>query len=194
MSLDDILQICHSYRPHYHEPYVHFPAAYLKEMKRIVFIGGGDAMLLHESLKYPNVELVLGLELDQKVVRESLKHFHIQPHFDDPRVQWWFGDASKSLALIPREWFGTFDLVMVDLSETAMSISVTDDLDIFGALSLLMKPDGIFVKNELYYGQMSKLFDHSTFVYMTDYPILCDQDWAMGSNSIDFMHPKAHGD
>ena len=193
MSLDDILQICHSYRPHYHEPYVHFPAAYLKDMKRIVFIGGGDAMLLHEALKYPNVEMIVGLELDQKVVRESLKHFHTQPHFDDPRVQWWFGDASKSLALLPREWFGTFDLVMVDLSETAMSISVTDDLDIFGALALLMKPEGIFVKNELYYGQMSKLFDHSIFVYMTDYPILCDQDWAMGSNVIDFMRPKIDG-
>lgn len=193
MSLDDILQICSSYRPHYHEPYVHFPAAYLKEMKRIIFIGGGDAMLLHEALKYPNVELVVGLELDQKVVRESLKHFHTQPHFDDPRVQWWFGDASKSLNLVPREWFGTFDLVMVDLSETAMSISVTDDLDIFGALSLLMKPEGIFVKNELYYGQMSELFDHSVFVYMTDYPILCDQDWAMGSNKIDFLHPQIDG-
>jgi len=193
MSLDDILQICHSYRPHYHEPYVHFPAAYMKEMKRVAFIGGGDSMLLHEALKYPNVEMVLGLELDQKVVRESLKHFHTQPHFEDPRVQWWFGDASKSLALLPREWFGTFDLVMVDLSETAMSISVTDDLDIFGALALLMKPEGIFVKNELYYGQMSKLFDHSVFVYMTDYPILCDQDWAMGSNSIDFLHPQIDG-
>ena len=193
MSLDDILQICHSYRPHYHEPYVHFPAAYLKEMKRIVFIGGGDAMLLHEALKYPNVEMVIGLELDQKVVRESLKHFHTQPHFEDPRVQWWFGDAAKSLALLPREWFGTFDLVMVDLSETAMSISVTDDLDIFGALSLLMKPEGIFVKNELYYGQMSKLFDHSIFVYMDDYPILCDQDWAMGSNKLDFLHPQIDG-
>ncbi|KAL7435927.1 hypothetical protein ACHAXM_006913 [Skeletonema potamos] len=193
MSLDDILQICHSYRPHYHEPYVHFPAAYMKEMKRVAFIGGGDSMLLHEALKYPNVEMILGLELDQKVVRESLKHFHTQPHFEDPRVQWWFGDASKSLALLPREWFGTFDLVMVDLSETAMSISVTDDLDIFGALALLMKPEGIFVKNELYYGQMSKLFDHSVFVYMTDYPILCDQDWAMGSNSIDFLHPKIEG-
>ncbi|KAL7547358.1 hypothetical protein ACHAWF_010679 [Thalassiosira exigua] len=193
MSLDDILQICNSYRPHYHEPYVHFPAAYLKEMKRIVFIGGGDAMLLHEALKYPSVELVLGLELDQKVVRESLKHFRTQPHFDDPRVQWWFGDAAKSLALVPREWFGTFDLVMVDLSETAMSISVNDDLDIFGALALLMKPDGIFVKNELYYGQMSKLFDYSVFVYMTDYPILCDQDWAMGSNHHDFLHPQIDG-
>jgi len=193
MSLDDILQICNSYRPHYHEPFVHFPAAYMKDFKRVVFVGGGDAMLLHESLKYPNVELVLGLELDQKVVRESLKHFHTQPHFDDSRVQWWFGDAAKSLALLPREWFGTFDLVMVDLSETAMSISVNDDLDIFGALALLMKPDGIFVKNELYYGQMSKLFDHSTFIYMDNYPILCDQDWAMGSNGVDFMRPKIDG-
>ncbi|KAL7544840.1 hypothetical protein ACHAWF_008200 [Thalassiosira exigua] len=190
MSLDNILQICNSYRPHYHEPYVHFPAAYLKEMKRIVFIGGGDAMLLHEALKYPSVELVLGLELDQKVVRESLKHFRTQPHFDDPRVQWWFGDAAKSLALLPREWFGTFDLIMVDLSETAMSISVNDDLDIFGALALLMKPDGIFVKNELYFGQMSRLFDHSVFVYIQNNPILCEQDWAMGSNYHDFLHPK----
>jgi len=193
LSLDDVLQICHSYRPHYHEPYIHFPAAYLNEMKRIVFIGGGDSMLLHESLKYPNVELVLGLELDQKVVRESLRYLHTQPHFDDPRVQWWFGDASKSLALLPREWFGTFDLVMVDLSETAMSLSVNDDLDIFGALALLMKPEGVFVKNELYFSQMSELFDHSAYVYMRNYPMLCDQDWAMGSNHVDFLHPKISG-
>jgi S-adenosylmethionine/arginine decarboxylase-like enzyme len=162
-------------------------------MKRVAFIGGGDSMLLHEALKYPNVELILGLELDQKVVRESLRYLHTQPHFHNAKVQWWFGDASKSLGLLPRDWFGTFDLVLVDLSETAMSLSVNDDLDIFGALSLLMKPEGIFVKNELYFGQMSTLFDHSVYVYMTDYPMLCDQDWAMGSNRIDFLHPKISG-
>ena len=120
------------------------------------------------------MELVLVLELDQKVARESLNHFHTRSHLEDPRVQWWFGDAAKSLTLIPRKWFGTFNLVMVDLSESAMSISVTDDLDIFGALSLLMKLEGIFVKNELYYGQTSRLFDHIIFLYMMDYPILCD--------------------
>jgi len=147
-------------------------------------------MLLHEALKYPNVELVLGLELDQKNVRESLKHFRIKPHFDDERVQWWFGDAAKSLALVPREWFGTFDLVMVDLSETGMSLSVNDDLDIFGALALLLKPDGIMVKNENYFSQMNKYFDHTVSVYMDNYPKLCDQDWAMGSNKVDFLRPK----
>lgn len=166
MSLDDIVQICSSYRPNYHEPFVHFPAVYLKEFKRVAFIGGGDSMLLHEALKYPSVELVLGLELDQKNVRESFRFFRTEPHFDDARVQWWFGDAAKSLNLLPREWFGTFDLVMVDLSETGMSLSVNKDLDIFSALALLLKTDGIMVKNEDYFGQMSKYFDHSVSVYM----------------------------
>ena len=210
MSLDDIVQICSSYRPNYHEPFVHFPAVYLKEFKRVAFIGGGDSMLLHEALKYPSVELVLGLELDQKNVRESFRYFRTEPHFDDARIQWWFGDAAKSLNLLPRDWFGTFDLVMVDLSETGMSLSVNDDLDIFSALALLLKTDGIMVKNEDYFGQMSKYFDHSVSVYMVstfnvtlytlsqnlswcfqnDYPVLCDQDWAMGSNGIDFLHPN----
>ena len=148
------------------KPFVHFPAAYLKEFKRVAFIGGGDSMLLHEALQYPDVEMVLGLELDQKNVRESFRHFQTKPHFDDPRVQWWFGDAAKSLNLLPREWFGTFDLVMVDLSETGMSISVNDDLDIFSALALLLKPEGIMVKNEDYFSQMSKYFDYSISVYM----------------------------
>ena len=38
-------------------------------------------------------------------------------------------------------------MVLVDLSETVMSFTVTEGLDIMEALSLLLKPDGIFVKN-----------------------------------------------
>ena len=43
-------------------------------------------MLLHELLKYESIELIVGLELDQKVTRGSYKHFGTQPHFDDDRV------------------------------------------------------------------------------------------------------------
>jgi hypothetical protein len=115
--LDNTMQQCLSYRPHYHEPFVHLSAAYT-DVKRVVFVGGGDSMLLHEVLKYPSLELVLGLELDQKVTRNSFEHFKTQPHFDNDKVQWWFGDGAKSLTLLPREYFGTFDLVLLDLSET----------------------------------------------------------------------------
>ena len=92
-------------------------------------------MLLHEALKYPNLEKVVGLELDQTVTRKCFKHFETSPHFDDDRVEWWFGDATKSLLLLPEEYWGSFDLVLVDLSETVMSFSVTAELDVFDALS-----------------------------------------------------------
>ncbi|KAL7547601.1 hypothetical protein ACHAWF_010896, partial [Thalassiosira exigua] len=116
LYLDTTMQQCSSYRPQYHEPFVHFSASYLNRgktsgLRRVVFVGGGDSMLLHEILKYDSLELVLGLELDQKVTRDSFETFKTQPHFDDPRVQWWFGDGAKSLTLLPREYFGTFDLV-----------------------------------------------------------------------------------
>jgi hypothetical protein len=89
LHLDGMLQICSSYRPHYHEFFVHFPAQYMNSVKRVIFLGSGDAMLLHEILKYPHLEKVVGLELDQTVTRKSFQHFKTQPHYDDPRVEWW---------------------------------------------------------------------------------------------------------
>ncbi|KAL3912356.1 MAG: hypothetical protein SGILL_006918, partial [Bacillariaceae sp.] len=65
MTLDNIIQICANYRPHYHEYITHAAGRYVKDVKKIMFIGGGDSMLLHEALKYPDVEKVVGLELDQ---------------------------------------------------------------------------------------------------------------------------------
>jgi hypothetical protein len=149
-NIDTVFQMCSSYRPHYHEMGVHLPARYLPEgLKRVLWIGGGDAMFLHEFLKYPDLELAVGLELDQKVTRGAFQYFGVQPHFDNEKVQWWFGDASKSLLMLPKDYFGSFDMVMVDLSDTVLSLSVTKEMDIIGALSLLLKPDGIFVMNEM---------------------------------------------
>jgi len=194
-ELDKTVQICGSYRPHYHEPMVHYTARFLSDITRVVFVGGGDSMLLHECLKYPNIEIVMGLEIDQTVTRKSFEHFGTQPHWDDDRVQWWFGDAAKSLLMLPKEYYGTFDMVLVDLSETVMSISVTEGLDIMGALSLLLKPDGILVKNELYMNQMSEIFEYSMQMHYHDVPVLCSQAMVLGSdgnNLLKAMH-KDHG-
>lgn len=86
LDIDGTIQICDSYRPHYHELSVHNAARYLKNPKRFLWVGGGDSMLLHEFLKYPDLELAVGLELDQRVPRSSFKHFGSQPHFDNDKV------------------------------------------------------------------------------------------------------------
>ena len=48
---------------------VHYPAKFIEKIRRVVFVGGGDSMLLHEILKYDTLELVIGLEIDQIVTR-----------------------------------------------------------------------------------------------------------------------------
>ena len=80
-ELDTTVQICGSYRPHYHEMVVHYTAKFLKEVKRVLWVGGGDSMLLHEIMKYNStLEKVVGLEIDQTVTRKSFQHFGTQPH------------------------------------------------------------------------------------------------------------------
>jgi len=190
LELDKIVQICGSYRPHYHEMMVHYTARFIPDVKRIVWVGGGDSMLLHEIIKYPNLELALGLEIDQTVTRKSFKHFGTQPHWDNDKVQWWYGDAAKSLLMLPKEYYGSFDMVLVDLSETVMSITVTDGLDIMGALSLLLKPEGILVKNELYMTQMSEIFEYAMQVHYYDVPVICSQALIFGSDHLDFYKAK----
>eukprot|EP00543_Licmophora_paradoxa_P011678 CAMPEP_0202474902 /NCGR_PEP_ID=MMETSP1360-20130828/92621_1 /ASSEMBLY_ACC=CAM_ASM_000848 /TAXON_ID=515479 /ORGANISM="Licmophora paradoxa, Strain CCMP2313" /LENGTH=1346 /DNA_ID=CAMNT_0049102047 /DNA_START=198 /DNA_END=4238 /DNA_ORIENTATION=+ len=191
LIIDGITQICTSYRPQYHETGVHFTSQFLPEMKRVVFVGGGDSMLLHEFLKFPSVEMVLGLELDQTVVRYSFKHFGSQPHFDNPKAQWWFGDASKSLLMLPKELYGTIDMVLMDLSETVMSLSVTDEFDIMQALALLLKPEGVLVKNENYMEPLSNIFEHVLQGVWLDVPVTCTQTYNLGSNSINFLKKQS---
>lgn len=187
LHLDNMLQICSSYRPHYHEFFVHYPARFLNSVRRVIFLGGGDAMLLHEILKYPDLELVVGLELDQQITRNSFKHFKTQPHFDDERVEWWYGDATKTLPLLPKEYWGSFDLALVDLSETVVSMSVTGQHDVLEVISMLLKPDGIMLENELYLEKMKNHFDHTIQIFYGS-PKVCTQVLTMSSNGIDFLH------
>ena len=183
------LQTCTSFRPHYHEWLVHYPASFLKEVKRVLFLGGGDNMILHEVLKYPTLELVVGMELDQQVVRSSFKNMGIQPHFDLDSVQWWFGDASKSLQMLPEHYYGTFDLVIVDLQTYVIeSMLVTKELNIMDFAMLLLKPDGILSQNEDFVPRTNVDFAKYTVdLELNDVPVLCQQSINMGSNAVDFF-------
>ena len=188
MDLEDTVQICSSYRPHYHEFSSHFAARFVDNVKKVVFVGGGDSMMLHEVLKYPSLEKVVGLELDQTVVRKSFKYFNTQAHFDNDKVEWWFGDATKSLLLLPEDYWSSFDLVIIDLSETVMALTVNEKLDVFDALALLLNEDGVMVKNEHYMDTMSKSFDYTMQLYLDENPKICSQCMIFGSNRADFFH------
>ena len=118
-----------------------------------------------------------------------------QPHFDDERVEWWFGDAGKSLLQLPKDYYGSFDLVLLDLSEDPLNLKVTADMSLSDAAMLLLKPGGIAMRNEDWnFGTFDPFTDYSVDLYYVDLPITCYQGITMGSNDIDFLKktPKDH--
>jgi len=53
-----------------------------------------------------------------------------------------------------------------------LSFKVKGKLNIMEAISLLLKPEGIMVKNELYLEQMSALFDYTMMIHWYDSPAI----------------------
>jgi hypothetical protein len=87
---DQVPEMCSAFRPYYTEYTVHMTARYIKSLKRVLFIGSGgtNSMLLNELLlKYnSSIELIVGIELDQTIIRKNFKHFKTDPYFNDERV------------------------------------------------------------------------------------------------------------
>ena len=188
--LSDWLQSCTSFRPHYHEWIVHYPAMFLPKVERVLFLGGGDIMILHEIMKYEDqLEFVIGMELDQQVVRQSFRNSAILPQFHHPKVQWHFGDATKSLLSLPKEYVGTFDLVLVDLQNFVVdTVMVTETESIMDIALKMLKPSGVLARNEDFVQR--KNADFTKFVVdieIQDVPRLCQQSLTVGSPTIDFL-------
>jgi spermidine synthase len=186
-----------NFRAHYHESAIHVALQYVKNPKRVAYIGGGDNMVIAEILKYPGIEKVVGLELDQQVCRSSMKYFGTTPAFHDDRVEWWFGNGAVSLHLIPEQYFGSFDLVLVDLlTVVAEGIPVTADVSLAEVAPLLMKPDGgVLARNEDFVDRSESSMRLAQRVVMYDYwdsPRLCETSITIASNSVDFAKGKRY--
>ena len=186
-DINNSVQMCSNFRPHRHEYMTHSAARYVESVKRVAIVGNGNSMMLHEVLKYPDIEQVVLLELDQTVTRKSFKHFKTDPHFHDRRVDWWFGDVAKSLLVLPESYWQSFDLVLVDLPEVVLRNEFTKDLDVLEALSKLVNPDtGVIVENELSFLRFAEEFDH-TMEFYYPVPALCSETLAFGSYAVDFF-------
>jgi hypothetical protein len=113
MVYDNKLHVCSSYRSHFYKNFAHFAAQYIEKVERVLIIGG-NSMALHEVLKSDDLELVAVLGRDPQTPHKSFLDFETQPHFDDDRLEWWFGDFAQTLSVLPEEYLSSFDLVLVE--------------------------------------------------------------------------------
>lgn len=132
----------------YHEALVHPAfAAYGKEAKRILVLGGGDGLALREILKYPSVESITLVDLDPEMTTIS-KHVpalgELNKHsFGDPRVSVVNADAFVWLDNTQTE---PFDIAIVDFPDpNNFALGKLYTTRFYNLLKSKLKPDSAVV-------------------------------------------------
>jgi len=101
----------------YHEALVHPALSALPGARRVLILGGGDGMAAREVLKYPNVQSVMLVDLDQRMTdlfrtNALLKQLNADA-FDNPKLKVANQDALKWLEGSDE----VFDLVLIDFPD-----------------------------------------------------------------------------
>ncbi len=132
----------------YHEALVHPAfAAFGKDAKRILVLGGGDGLALREILKYPTVENVTLVDLDPEMTALS-KHFpalgELNKHsFDNPKVHVTNADAFVWLDSTESE---PFDIAIVDFPDpNNFALGKLYTTRFYNLLKRKLKPDSAIV-------------------------------------------------
>jgi len=127
---------------------VHVPVNCLSAAGEVLIIGGGDGGACREVLRHPNVQRVVLVDIDEKVVEVSRRHF---PHlanscFDDPRVTLLHEDAALWADQAIRNSVA-FDVVLVDSTDFGAADSLHTPMFYTKLRSLAQDGAGIVVIN-----------------------------------------------
>ena len=111
LALNGEIQHVEVWAPLYHEPLVHLPAAFLREPRTALVLGGSSFFAVQELLRYQTIRRVLMLELDQRLVDTVIKNYnHAKRVQRDLRLEIRICNAFNELPRLTEQ----FDLVIND--------------------------------------------------------------------------------
>jgi spermidine synthase len=146
LFLDGHLQFSSADEHRYHESLVHPAMSAAPGAKRVLVLGGGDGMAVREILKYPQVERVDLVDLDEEMVRL----FKNRPFLADlsdralsnPKVQVHIDDAGKFLEKSGESW----DVIFLDLPDpSSFSLARLYTTSFYKLLAQHLNTQGIVV-------------------------------------------------
>ncbi|MFT3951994.1 MAG: polyamine aminopropyltransferase [Oscillospiraceae bacterium] len=142
LTLDGILMLTEKDEFIYHEMMVHVPMACNPSIRNVLVIGAGDGGTVRELCRYPSVECVDLVEIDDKVI-EICKEFLPKTacRFDDPRVHIYIEDGLKFV----RRKLAEYDLIVVDSTDPFGPGEGLFTKEFYGNCFKALTDDGILV-------------------------------------------------
>ena len=115
LFLNGDFQLTSNYEEYYHEFFAHLPIAkHGAAPRRVLVMGAGDGLLIRELVKYADIEHIVHVDLDDKLVEMARNHPVLstmnEGALDDPRVSTHFDDAYRYI----RNSTETFDAIYLD--------------------------------------------------------------------------------
>jgi len=126
----------------YHEMMVHVPMAVHPNVRRVLVIGGGDGGTVRELVRYPQIESIDLVEIDEEVVR-ACREFLPQTAcgLADSRVHFYYEDGLKYI----RNYTDSYDLILVDSTDPFGPGEGLFTKEFYGNCCKALHEDGIMV-------------------------------------------------
>ncbi|MDN5352387.1 MAG: spermidine synthase, partial [Clostridiales bacterium] len=113
-TLDGLMMVTEKDEFIYHDMITHVALATNPEIKRVLVIGGGDGGTVRELTRYPHIEKIDMVEIDERVVRTSQQFLPFTASkLTDPRVTLYFEDGLKFIDGKQ----DAYDLILVDSTD-----------------------------------------------------------------------------
>lgn len=115
-TLDGLMMVNEKDEFIYHDMIVHPAFATNPNIKKVLIIGGGDGGTAREVLRYPSVEEVVMVEIDEQVFRLCQQYLPVTANGveEDKRMELRFEDG---LAYVKNAPDASFDLILVDSTD-----------------------------------------------------------------------------
>ena len=114
MTLDGLLMVTEKDEYIYHEMITHIPMATNPSIKKVLVIGAGDGGTVRELCRYPSIEQIDMVEIDELVVHLAKEYLPFTAcSLDDPRVHIYYQDGLRFVRKVENE----YDLIIVDSTD-----------------------------------------------------------------------------
>ena len=142
LTLDGYMMLTEKDEFIYHEMITHIPMAVHPDPKRILVIGAGDGGVVRELVRYPEVERIDLVEIDQMVVEISKKYLPTTAgELDNERVHIYYEDGLKFI----RRCRDAYDLIIVDSTDPFGPGEGLFTKEFYGNCYNALQEDGIMI-------------------------------------------------
>jgi len=152
LTLDGLLMVTERDEFIYHEMIVHPAICVNPHIKKVLVIGGGDGGTVRELTRYPQIECIDMVEIDELVVRAAKRYLRVMSSkLTDERVKLYFEDGIK---WVKDAKDNEYDLILVDSTDPIGPGEVLFTMEFYQNCYRVLADNGILITQ-----QMSPIFD-----------------------------------